>query len=68
MPESPTKEERDWEAESAADTIMRAEELKANSALHKKALTILEKRQEALTKVVGAPTGMDIRRKRRLQK
>ncbi len=32
------KSEHDWEAESAADTLLRAEEVKNKPALHKKAI------------------------------
>jgi len=56
--------ERKWEIESAADTLMRAEEIKSNSKLHKEAMGILEKRQKALAKVVE-DDGITIRQKRR---
>lgn len=59
--------ERDWEAENAADTLLRAEEVKNKPALHKKALVILRKRQDALAEVEGMGTGAEIRAKRRKQ-
>lgn len=59
--------ERDWEAESAADTLLRAEELKNKPSLHKKALAVLKKRQTALAEVEGMGDGAAIRKKRRHQ-
>ncbi len=58
--------EKDWEVENAADTLLRAEEVKNKPGLHKKALEILKKRQTALGEVEGM-SGADIRAKRRKQ-
>ncbi len=44
------KTDRDWEIESAADTLMRAEEIKVNRALYVAAVKELEKRQKAIAK------------------
>ena len=60
--------ERDWEAENAADTLLRAEEVKNKPALHKKAIAILKKRQDALAEVEGMSEGAQIRAKRRSPK
>ena len=59
--------EKDWEVENAADTLLRAEEVKNKPALHKKAIAILQKRQKALTEVEGMGDGAAIRAKRRKQ-
>lgn len=59
------KSDRDWEAENAADTLLRAEEVKNKPALHKKAIVILKKRQDALAEVEGMSEGAKIRQKRR---
>lgn len=56
--------ERDWEVENAADTLLRAEEVKNKPELHKKALAILKKRQTALAEVEGM-SGAEVRAKRR---
>ena len=58
--------EKDYEAENAADTLLRAEEIKNKPALHKKALGILKKRQTALAEVEGM-SGAEVRAKRRKQ-
>ena len=58
------KSEKDWETENAADTLLRAEEVKNKPALHKKALVILKARQTALAEVEGM-SGAQIRAKRR---
>lgn len=57
--------ERDWEAENAADTLLRAEEIKNKSVLHKKAVGVLKKRQVALAEVEGLSDGATVRAKRR---
>ena len=57
--------ERDWESENAADTLLRAEEVKNKPALHKKAIEILKKRQTALAEVEGLSDGAKVRAKRR---
>ena len=57
--------ERDWEAENAADTLLRAEEIKNKPALHKKAVEVLKKRQVALAEVEGLGDGATVRAKRR---
>ena len=57
--------EKDWEAENAADSLLRAEEVKNKPALHKKALVILRKRQDALAEVEGMGDGAAVRAKRR---
>jgi len=63
-----TMAEKDWEAENAADSLLRAEEVKNKPALHKKALGILQKRQAALSEVEGiGESGAAIRKKRRHQ-
>jgi len=63
------KSQEDWEAESAADTLMRAEEVKRKPALHKKAMVILEARQKALAAVTTEreSDGATVRAKRRGQ-
>ena len=61
-----TKSERDYEAENAADMLLRAEEVKNKPELHKKALVILKKRQTALAEVEGM-SGAEVRAKRRKQ-
>ncbi len=60
-----TAMEKDWEAESAADTLLRAEEVKNKPALYKKALVILKKRQVALAEIDGMSDGAQTRAKRR---
>jgi len=60
------KSEKDYEAEGAADTLLRAEEVKNKPELHKKALVILKKRQTALAEVEGM-SGAEVRAKRRKQ-
>ena len=57
--------ERDWEAENAADTLLRAEEIKNKPTLHKKALVILRERQGALAEVEGMSDGAKIGAKRK---
>ena len=59
--------EKDWEVENAADTLLRAEEVKNKPELHKKALVVLKKRQTALAEVEGMGDGAIIRAKRRKQ-
>ncbi len=59
--------ERDWEAENAADNLLRVEEIKNKPALHKKAIDILKKRQTALAEVEGLSDGAAVRAKRRGQ-
>jgi len=58
----PEKTQKEWEIESAADTIMRAEEIKKKPELYKAALVILKKRQSALSEVVSS---MNMRKARR---
>ncbi len=58
-------DEKKWEAENAADTLMRAEELKQKPGLHKKAISVLQERQKALAQVVDPNDGAAIRKKRR---
>lgn len=48
------KSDRDWEIEQAADTLMRAEEIEANSALHKAAVAKLKERKAAISRALGA--------------
>lgn len=57
-------DEKDWESENAADSLLRAEEVKNKPELHKKALEILKKRQTALAEVEGM-SGAEIRANRR---
>lgn len=59
-------DEKDWESENAADSLLRAEEVKNKPELHKKAIAILKKRQTALAEVEGM-SGAEIRAKRRKQ-
>ncbi len=56
--------EKEWEIEHAADTLMRAEEVKGDSKLHGQAVDLLEKRQKALSNVVDED-GLTTRQKRR---
>ena len=49
------KTDRDWEISSAADTLLEAEEIKANKPLHDAALKELKKRKAAITVVVQNP-------------
>ena len=60
-----TKQEKDWEAESACDTLIRAEEIRNQPALLKKALVVMEKRQKALTEAKAVSSGAQIRANRR---
>lgn len=46
-----------WKVESAADTLLRAQELATDTKLYKAALAMLKKRQKALDKVVGSARG-----------
>lgn len=62
------KTQEDWEAESAADTLLRAEEIKRKPVLHKKAVEILKKRQTALANVAGMSDGAKVRAARRSPK
>ena len=57
--------EKDYEAENAADTLLRNEEIKRKPKLHKKALGILQKRQAALEDVEGLSDGAKTRLKRK---
>ena len=59
--------ENDWEAENAADTLIRAEEVKVNTSLHKKAMVIVDKRKAAIAQVTEAnqSDGAAVRAKRR---
>ena len=60
------KSERDWESENAADTLIRAEEIKRQPGLHKKAMVIGDKRKMAIENVTSAEEdGAAIRQKRR---
>lgn len=43
--------EEKWEIESAANTLMRAEEIKADPELFKKAYALLEKQKKAIENV-----------------
>ena len=57
--------EKDYEAENAADTLLRAEEIKRSPAMHKKAIRVLEKRQKDLANIEGLSDGAKARLKRR---
>ena len=58
-------DEKDWESENAADTLLRAEEVKNKPELLKKAVAILRKRQTALAEVPGISDGARIRAERK---
>ena len=45
-------QEKQWETENAASTLKRAEEIKANKPLLKRAQTQLKKEQQAINKAV----------------
>lgn len=45
------KSERDWKIEHAADTLLEAEEIKANKPLHTAAMKELQKRSAAIQQV-----------------
>ena len=63
---SVSKSEKDWEAESAADSLIRAEEVKNNPKLLKSATAVLKKRQEAANEAVAnLSSGTKTRMKRR---
>lgn len=49
------KSDRDWEIESAADTLLQAEEIKANKPLFDAAVKELKKRKVAIAVVVQNP-------------
>ena len=52
MPKYPSEnDEKDWQAESDADTLIRAEEIKADKDRVKRARAKLEERREAMDKV-----------------
>lgn len=59
--------EKDWEAESAADALLKSEEVKRKPTLYKKALAVLEKRQKDAENVLELSPGMQTRLKRRHQ-
>ncbi len=61
--ETGAQQERKWKIESAADAIMRAEEVKMDKPLYKAALAELRKRQRALGKAVKANPGGAVGRK-----
>ena len=48
-----SKSDKEWEAEQAADTLVRAEEIKKDKPLFKRAMTELRKRQKAANKLLG---------------
>lgn len=52
-------EEKDWQAESDCDTLMRAEEIKNQPMRYKTALAIMEKRHKAIMEAMEAskPSG-----------
>lgn len=54
---SQAAEDWKWKVDGAADTLLRAQELTADTKLHKAALAVLKKRQKALDKVVGSSRG-----------
>ena len=43
-----------WEVENAADTLMRANEIKQNKVMMRRAKAVLTKRQKAISKVIKA--------------
>lgn len=47
------KDWKDWEVESACNTLMGAEEIKNNPALYKKALAMMEKKHEIIMRMLG---------------
>ena len=60
-----TTVEKDWEAESACDTLIRAEEIRNKPALLKKAMALMEKRQKALNEAMAQSPSLQTRLKRR---
>uniref|UniRef100_A0A6M3KEE2 Uncharacterized protein n=1 Tax=viral metagenome TaxID=1070528 RepID=A0A6M3KEE2_9ZZZZ len=65
MAKTVAQSEKDWEAENACDTLIRAEEIRNKPALLKKAMGVMEKRQKALNEVMEMSTGTRTRMKRR---
>jgi len=61
-----TKQEKDWEAESAGDTLVRAEEIRNNPVLYKKAMAVLLKKEKALDEALHE-SSMSIRQNRKNQ-
>ena len=59
------KTEKEYEVEDAANTLMRAEEIKQKPELHKKAIGVLADRRAALSNVVDDNDGAAARAKRR---
>ena len=60
-----SKSEKDWEAESACDTLIRAEEIRNKPSLLKKAMEVMEKRQKALNEAMAQSPSQITRMKRR---
>lgn len=58
-----SKSEKDWEIESAADSLIKAVEIRRKPELYKKALGILKERQAAMN--VVEEDGAAVRAKRR---
>jgi hypothetical protein len=48
--EAPAERNR-WEAENAADTLLRAEQIKADARLFRRAQTILREKQRAISRI-----------------
>ena len=46
---------KQWEADNAADTLVRAEEIRADSKLMASAKRVLTKRQKAIARAAGKP-------------
>ena len=65
MAKAVTKSEKDWEAESACDTLIKAEEIRNKPALVKKAMEVMEKRRKALNEAMAQTPGQVTRMKRR---
>ena len=49
----PARGEKRWEAESAADTLMRATEIQSNPLLHSQAKAVLKQREKQIKKTIG---------------
>lgn len=54
MAKAMSAQEKKWEVEDAARTLKRAEEIKVDSGLYKKAMAQLEKEQKAILKAVSS--------------
>lgn len=48
-----TADDKKWEIQSAADTLIKAEEIKKDKALFKDVMAELRKRRDAVTKIVS---------------